>query len=100
MIFLDTIPLPDNIFWYSVAVGFFIVLVWIAKWWIGRVESRQDASDMKFNVVLGEMAEMRQTQALQNQVLEKHSGYIERESSEIKTMTRTMLETLQFLKDK
>jgi len=97
MIVLDSIPLPDNTFWYSIAIALFIIMAWIIKWWTSRVESRQDASDTKFNVFLTEISEMRQTQALQNQVLEKHSKYIESEESNIKVMTQTLLETLQYL---
>ena len=53
---------------------------------------------MKFNTVLQQMSEMNQTQALQNQVLEQHSKYIENEGSSIKNMAETMLDMLQFLK--
>ncbi len=97
MILADTIPLPDNIFWYSVATGVLLILFYVAKWWIGRVESRQDSSDMKFNTFLAELADMRQAQAIQNEVLERHSKYIESEDSNIKKMTNTMIEMLQFL---
>ena len=97
MIAQTIIPLPDNIFWYSVSIGFLFVLVWITKWWISKVESRQDVTDQKFNVFIQEMASMRNTQSLQNQVLEQHSKYIERSETNIGKMTETMIETLRFL---
>ena len=97
MIAQTIIPLPDNIFWYSVSIGFLFVLVWITKWWISKVESRQDVTDQKFNVFIQEMASMRNTQSLQNQVLEQHSKYIERSETNITKMTETMIETLRFL---
>ncbi len=91
------IPIPDNAFWYVVAVAIGGILFYVAKWWISRVESRQDLSDQRFNVFIQQMSEVRETQTLQNQVLEQHSKFIEKEGSSILEMTETMITTLRHL---
>ncbi len=91
------IPIPDNFFYYPVAIAVIGVLGYVVKWWITRVESRQDATDLRFNVILQQMSEMRETQTLQNQVLEQHSKFIEKEGNNIIEMTETMIKTLKHL---
>jgi len=97
MIAQTIIPIPDTAFWYFVAIIVGSALFYVSKWWISRVEARQDVTDQKFNVFIQEMASMRNTQSLQNQVLEQHSKYIERSETNITKMTETMIETLRFL---
>ncbi len=100
MIILEnTITLPDQFFWYTVASLIGVALFYITKWWIGRVESRQDLSDNKFNVFIQEMQEMRNTQSLQNQVLEQHGKYIENSEGDIKQLSLAMIEALKHLQN-
>lgn len=97
MIHLQTIPIPDQFFWYAVAGALLLIFLRIATWWIGRVESRQDSTDLKFNVILKELSDTRETQKLQNQVLEQHSKFVEKEGNNLTQMTQKLITTLEFL---
>jgi len=94
------VPLPDPYFWYSlVGVLGSIVAFFFIKWFTA-VDNWMKESSKRFDLVILELRDMRQVQAVQTQVIETQGKAIEETSKEVATNIKLANETalmLQFL---
>jgi hypothetical protein len=95
-----TPPMPDTYFWYATSAILAAIVVFFIVRIINSVDSWMKESGKRFELVLNEIKDLRQTQAVQAKVIETQGKAIEDTSREVSAnikLANEMAQMLQFL---